>query len=171
MMTMLLVSSGVLAGLIVGWIVLLRSLFLFVIVKGASMAPTLHHQDRVLVLRTRVAGTIKKETIVLLDGRSIQQRPSSGASLIKRVVAVAGEIYPDPTTGDPAQPVEELPPLKERKSWQIPPGMIFVCGDNLVVSRDSREWGPVPLSAVQGVVIHMFKRAHPSPSRYPVTSR
>lgn len=164
MMTLLLVSFGVLAGLNLGGIVLLRSLFLFVIVKGASMAPTLHHQDRVLVLRTRAAGTIKKEAIVLLDASAIQQQPSPGTSLIKRVVAVAGEIYPDPATGDPVQLVDESPSLKERKSWQIPPGMIFVCGDNLVVSCDSREWGPVPLSAVQGVVIHTFKRA-----RYPVT--
>src|ERR1700730_8768159 len=41
-------------------IVLLRSLLLVVTVKGASMTPTLRHQDRVLVLRVRAARKIKK---------------------------------------------------------------------------------------------------------------
>jgi hypothetical protein len=33
---------------------------------------------------------------------------------------------------------------------QVPPGHIWLEGDNLIVSRDSREYGPVPLALVRG---------------------
>jgi signal peptidase I len=158
---LLLVSAGVLAGLIVGGIALLRSLLLFVTVKGASMTPTLRHQDRVLVLRARAVRKIKKGAIVLLDASALPNLPSPGTSFIKRVVAVAGETYTEPGTSLPLQPVDELSPLKETRRWLIPPGMVFVCGDHLAASSDSRAWGPVPLSIVEGVVIYHFKKQTP----------
>jgi inner membrane protease subunit 1 len=33
---------------------------------------------------------------------------------------------------------------------QVPPGHVWLEGDNLIVSRDSREYGPVPLALVRG---------------------
>jgi mitochondrial inner membrane protease subunit 1 len=35
----------------------------------------------------------------------------------------------------------------------VPPGHVWVQGDNLAVSRDSREYGPVPLGTVRGRVL------------------
>lgn len=86
-------------------------------------------------------------------------------SFIKRVVAVAGETYIDthidPGTSVPLKSVEKPSPLNETICWHIPPGMVFVCGDNLAASFDSRTWGPVPLNVIQGVVIHHFKKQTP----------
>jgi hypothetical protein len=36
---------------------------------------------------------------------------------------------------------------------QVPPGHIWVEGDNLIVSRDSREYGPIPLGLLRGRVM------------------
>ncbi len=35
----------------------------------------------------------------------------------------------------------------------VPEGHMWVQGDNLVLSRDSREYGPVPLALVKGRVV------------------
>lgn len=161
---LMLVSSGGLIGLFVGGMILLRSRLLFVTVKGWSMAPTLHPQDHVLVLRVRAAQKIKKGAIVLLDAAAIRHSASPDIFFIKRVVAVAGETYLDPGMSLPLPPVDERSSRKETRRWHISPGMVFVCGDHLAASSDSREWGPVPLSAIQGVVIYHFKKQTP-PSR------
>jgi hypothetical protein len=36
---------------------------------------------------------------------------------------------------------------------QVPPGHIWLQGDNLTMSRDSREYGPVPLAMLKGRVM------------------
>jgi hypothetical protein len=36
---------------------------------------------------------------------------------------------------------------------QVPPGHVWLQGDNLILSRDSREYGPVPLALVKGRVV------------------
>ena len=148
----IIVSAGILTGLLAGGIVLLRSRFLFVTVRGYSMAPTLQPQDHVLVWRVRAAKRITKGAIVLLNASAVRHRPSSRGPFIKRVVAIAGETYSDSGTSGP---------LEETKHWEIPTGMVFVCGDHLAASYDSRAWGPVPLGAITGVVIHHFKRQTP----------
>ena len=38
----------------------------------------------------------------------------------------------------------------------VPPDSIYVLGDNRVVSMDSRQWGPIPESAVQGRLLVTF---------------
>lgn len=154
---LMIVSAGALASLLAGGMVLLRSLFLFVTVRGQSMAPTLQPQDHVLARRVRLARKIKKGAIVLLDASAAQHLSPAPAAFIKRIVAVEGETYTDPDTSALLKSVEKPSPPRATRCWQIPPGMVFVCGDNLAASTDSRRWGPVPLSAIQGVVIHHFK--------------
>lgn len=63
-------------------------------------------------------------------------------NIIKRVAAVAGEkvtVY---------EPRGSLP-----SAVTVPPGHIWLEGDNLILSRDSREYGPVPLAMVRGRVL------------------
>ena len=155
----LIVSVAVLTGLMVGGIILLRSLFLFVMVSGWSMAPTLEPQDHVLVLHMWAARKIKKGSIVLLKNPAARHFSSPNATLIKRVVAVAGDVYTDPGTSVSLKSLDDQQSLNEggQRRWRIPPGMVFVCGDHLAASQDSRVWGPVPLSSIEGVVIYRFK--------------
>jgi len=45
-------------------------------------------------------------------------------------------------------------PLEYRQSYRfVPPGQIWVEGDNSTESRDSRNYGPVPLGLVRGRVV------------------
>ncbi|GHO45977.1 signal peptidase I [Ktedonospora formicarum] len=161
LLTPVLVSIGVFVGVIVCGILLMRSLFLFVTVQGGSMAPTLKPQDHVLVLRKGMTRKLKKDAIVLLKNLSEQHLlPSPEASFIKRIVAIEGETYIDTSSEKLPESLDEYHTLDElgRRHWRIPSGKVFVCGDNRVVSRDSRMWGPVSLSDIEGVVIHQFRR-------------
>ncbi|KAI8976795.1 peptidase S24/S26A/S26B/S26C [Pilobolus umbonatus] len=64
-----------------------------------------------------------------------------GRSVLKRIVGMPGDnICTDPT-------------IKERKYITVPQGHIWVAGDNLSNSTDSRVYGPVPLGLVRGRVI------------------
>jgi len=47
---------------------------------------------------------------------------------------------------------------------QVPPGHIWLEGDNLIVSRDSREYGPLPLALVRGRAVAQVSR-HTSPRK------
>lgn len=41
----------------------------------------------------------------------------------------------------------------ETKRRQVPEGHCWIVGDNLPASRDSRQFGPLPLALVQGKII------------------
>lgn len=123
-------------------------------VQARSMEPTYDPGDH-LLLRTWGA------TDTLPDRRSIVvvQAPD-GELLVKRVAAVAGDEVgiEDGLLVVDGVVVEE--PYLDRASMDgtwfgpvtVPRGQIFVLGDNRANSIDSRRFGPLPLSAVQGVV-------------------
>ena len=157
----ILLSVGVVIGLLVGGIVLLRSRFLFVTVRGYSMAPTLQPQDHVLVLRVQSAQKIAKGAIVLLDQSAAPSLALARGPFIKRVVAVAGETYTDSSPQFPMKSLDEPHAPNETRRWEIPDGMVFVCGDHLAASYDSRAWGPIPLSLIRGIVIYQFEKPTP----------
>lgn len=46
-----------------------------------------------------------------------------------------------------------------RSRMQVPPGHMWLQGDNLNVSRDSRDYGPVPLGLVKGRAVLQVGRA------------
>src|SRR5438105_1805420 len=72
--------------------VLLRTSLLIVTVQGESMAPTLHQGNRVLVLRTWLAGRPRKGQVVVVipPGESFM---GPAHFYMKRVVAVASESF------------------------------------------------------------------------------
>lgn len=111
-----------------------------VIVEGPSMEPTLHHKSWVMVTKAYwLVGALGKKDIVLLTDTG----PTG--YMIKRIYATAGDhvdranwpLKHDITQGD----------------YIVPPGHIFVVGDNRLQSQDSRDFGPVPLSNVLGKVV------------------
>jgi signal peptidase I len=131
------------------------------VVPTGSMLPTIQLHDQVLANKFiyRFRGP-ERPDIVVLDN-PMPHRPEEG-TLIKRVIAVggqtvdlrAGKVYVDGvalvepyTYGQPSDPLmgsSVMFPLK------VPVGSIWLMGDNRTQSQDSRWFGPVRLSAVQG---------------------
>ncbi|ODA83556.1 hypothetical protein RJ55_02070 [Drechmeria coniospora] len=62
---------------------------------------------------------------------------------VKRVVAMPGDYV---SLGTPGERGEE-------QMIQVPEGHCWIVGDNLPASRDSRQFGPLPLALVQGKII------------------
>lgn len=100
-----------------------RSRLLVVRVRGTSMEPTLHPDDRALAVRVRPARQPRRGEVVVC------RRPEllgGGRLLVKRVAAVAGDPLPDGRPGD-----------------RVPTGRVYVLGDNKM-STDSRHFGTLP---------------------------
>ncbi|MDW8105861.1 MAG: signal peptidase I [Armatimonadota bacterium] len=119
--------------------------FRIVVVNGPSMEPTYKDGDRLLMTNAYwLFGDIRKGDVVVII------RPN-GELLIKRVVALAGERIPD----------KYWTPLVYMMGGRVPEGHIFVVGDNLERSEDSRHIGAIPLSWVQGKIVGGWREALP----------
>ncbi|MEX2244020.1 MAG: signal peptidase I [Fimbriimonadaceae bacterium] len=112
-------------------------------VQGDSMEPTLHPGQRLLISKAYwLVGEIQRGDIVVI------QNPYEDEVIIKRVYRVGGESVDfqnvpsnwDLTQGD----------------YFVPKGSIYVLGDNIEVSQDSRAYGPFENTDVIGkvVVVH-----------------
>ena len=124
-------------------------------VEGASMEPTLHSRQYVVVdtLLPRARSVQRGEVIVFRYPRN------PDVEYVKRVVGLPGEVLAVAhgrvwIDGNPLQEayVRDLP----RYVWgpgRVPQGSVFVLGDNRNSSSNSHLWGPVPLSHVVGRAI------------------
>ncbi|GIL60043.1 hypothetical protein Vafri_14665 [Volvox africanus] len=115
-------------------------------VTGPSMLPTFGGQGDFVIAEavTPMWGQLKPGDVVICT------RPVDPAeSIIKRVVAVEGEevvLYPDRESS-------------EVRRLTVPPGHVWIQGDNLTQSLDSRQYGPVPKALVRGrVVFQVFPK-------------
>jgi signal peptidase I len=127
-----------------------RAAFVVVTVVGVSMLPTLRDGDRVLVAR-RWLRPVRRGAIVAARWQSVpvpdEERTDDGpqgpftrrppAWVIKRAAALGG----DPVSG------------WEGGDGTVPPGAVFLLGDNATASDDSRAFGPLPMRDVVGVVV------------------
>ncbi|MCM3572420.1 MULTISPECIES: signal peptidase I [Mesobacillus] len=141
-------------------------------VKGASMEPTLHSQERMFVTKI---GEPKRFDIVVFHA-------TEDKDYIKRVIGLPGDRveYKDDVLYINGKPYDE-PYLEENKkqvahgpltgsftlsetpvgSDVVPEGHIFVLGDNRRDSRDSRHIGAVPIDSIVGTtkfVYYPFKK-------------
>jgi signal peptidase I len=121
------------------------------VVYGHSMEPNLHTDQRLIIdkfsyrLKPPERGHV---VVVAVDG--------AAHPLIKRVIALPGEtvavgngrVYINGALLD--EPY--LPALRQPTygPQQVPPGHVFVMGDNRLDSRDSRAFGPVPVGEIIG---------------------
>jgi signal peptidase I len=128
------------------------------IVNGISMEPNFFSGERLLINKFwfHVAG--------LHDGEIVVFHPplQTSADFIKRVIATPGQtvamkngyVYLDGRRQ--AEPYLVKDGKNYHDDWtmapeRIPPGYIFVLGDHRARSEDSRYFGLVPISSVQGV--------------------
>ena len=122
-------------------------------IESGSMAPTLDAGERVLVeKRAYRASAPRRGDLVVFSA------PRSGETMLKRVVAVAGDtvgiedgrlvvngdVRREPYTDADAIDSVYFGPVKVR------PSHVFVLGDNRANSRDSRAFGAVPRRDVIG---------------------
>jgi len=158
-----------LASVLVG---LLFSLFIagVVVVHGHSMEPTLHNDERVLVLRTgpwmqrlgweafapgdivffpdptrKAAGVARLLSRHLLIKR-IVAGPGQRVDMHAGVLYVDGEARREPYLAGAFRGLGNVP------ATRVPAGDVYVMGDNRrpTASFDSRSFGPVPAGSVEG---------------------
>jgi len=134
-------------------VVIVRWQFLDVAtVSSDSMAPTVCTGDTVLVARLDHTGTVGVDDIVTFTS------PQDGGQTIKRVVAVAGQsvaIHDAELVVD-GRTVDE--PYVDHASIDgvyfgtvtVPEGTVFVLGDHRETSIDSRAYGPIPTTVING---------------------
>jgi len=125
-------------------------------VASDSMEPTVMEGTTVLVWRWQPAadGAAAGEIVVL-------RSPLDGHSVLKRVVAVAGQtvVIRDGVVLVDGAALDE-PYVDPRavdgtffRRVRVPVGHVFVLGDNRAVSVDSRDFGPVPVEDLTGSVL------------------
>jgi len=121
-------------------------------VYGHSMEPNLHTDQRLVVEKVsyRLHGPRRGDVVVL-------NIPNRGPELlIKRVIALPGETVEIREGGvyiNGRQLDEPYLSGETRGSYGplvVPPGHVFVMGDNRGASNDSRAFGPVPMEQIVG---------------------
>lgn len=137
-------------------------------VVSQSMFPTLNEGDRVLVWRIwprKWSRTwLRRGQVVLvwpwMSRTDNPWGPSRSqarfAPYIKRLVALGGDNLV--TRLSDLSPKDQESALSEHDStgkrvWHIPPGYVFVMGDNRPAFNDSLSWGPIPDWTVTGIVL------------------
>lgn len=143
-----------------------------------SMAPTLRQGDRILANKTRwrIENLDRSDVVVFRPpdhrDRNYIKRviglPGDRVAVVGKEVTVNGQLVPEVAgappgarqelRGDgPGQEGEHLTPAEaDRREQAVPPGMCYVLGDNRENSRDSREFGLVPLGDIIGVAEYIY---------------
>ena len=124
---------------------------------GPSMQPNLYPGYRMMTEKLSYRfHEPKRGDIVIVEP------PNGQGKLVKRVIGLPGEIIEsrDGHTFINGEQLDEpwvdnfggryLPPR------YIPPGYVFIIGDNRPVSYDSRMIGPVPIEDIKGRVIFIY---------------
>ncbi len=125
-----------------------------------SMTPTISPGDHLLLDRRAGAGAAVGDVVVVHD-------PLGDGLIVKRVVAVGGDTigFEDGILVRNGRPVDE-PYTTDFLDGvyygpdAVPPGQLYLLGDNRFDSEDSRNFGPVPADTVVG---HVAGRLFPSP--------
>ncbi|EEB08492.1 inner membrane peptidase complex catalytic subunit [Schizosaccharomyces japonicus yFS275] len=116
------------------------------VTAGPSMLPTLDYTGEIVLLNKwsgKFARNCKVGDLVVATKPSNAQQ-----SVCKRILGMPGDtVFVDPTISD--------------KTIKVPVGHVWLAGDNVVHSLDSRSYGPVPFGLVTAKVI---ARVWPKPT-------
>ncbi|CAN5547921.1 hypothetical protein BH11ARM2_BH11ARM2_15630 [soil metagenome] len=113
-----------------------------VVFLGGSMSPT--YADASVAWGTRDVGTLHRGDVVVVD--------TPVGRIVKRVALLAGDGYWEMRHGGDWFSVLEVVNTKHKVAERfvaVPPGQVFLVGDNRMISIDSRTFGPVPLENVR----------------------
>ena len=126
-------------------------------VHGQSMYPTFKGGEYVLVFRLAYRlGHPQRGDIVVFHPDTMSRE-----DYIKRIIGLPGDtvrvrqgvVY---VNGVPLDEPYIYEPPRYQGEWKVPPGYIFVLGDNRNNSRDSHTMGPVPLANVIGRAVFVY---------------
>jgi signal peptidase I len=129
-------------------------------VQGHSMEPTFHPGRWLLVRRLNWPSPPLRVGEVIVFKKD-------GEELVKRIVALPGERPPydseEALALAQSKARDEVPHFLEKVrslAAPVPAGQLYVVGDNLPVSDDSRAFGPIPQSTVLGRVLSWQEARH-----------
>ena len=120
--------------------VAVRRSLIVVDIHGTSMEPTYPGGSRLLAVRSTAT---PRGQVVVLRHRKRSGTPEASAYLIKRLAALPGDPVPENVRATVGVDV-------------VPAGQCVVLGDN-TDSVDSRSWGFVPLSDIEGRVLRVMR--------------
>ncbi|KAI9882524.1 MAG: translation elongation factor Tu [Watsoniomyces obsoletus] len=118
---------------------------------GPSMLPTIHVRDDFLIISRR---HVRGRDIRVGDVVSYWHPVEAHVSVVKRVIGMPGDFV-----------LRDTPGSDSDMMIQIPEGHIWVVGDSLSASLDSRIHGPIPLALVRGKVLYRLRLTEPHFSR------
>lgn len=136
-------------------------------VKGASMEPTLHSQERMFVTKI---GDVKRFDIVVFHAteekdyiKRVIGLPGDRVEYKDDMLYINGKLYKEPYLDESKKQITDGPltgsfTLSETPvgSEVVPEGHIFVMGDNRRRSKDSRHIGAVPIESIVGTTKFVF---------------
>ncbi|MGH3205180.1 MAG: signal peptidase I [Streptosporangiaceae bacterium] len=144
-------------------------------IPSGSMVPTLGVYDRVLVQKAFFSWhDVREGDIVVFSHPPLDNCPGPEGDLVKRVIALPGQtIYSSGNSiyvngrllAEPYLPKYDPlgPPIASRQHpYRVPPGELYVLGDDRSDSCDSRFWGPITGASIIGkVVLTFWHNGHP----------
>ena len=131
-------------------------------IPSASMLPTLKVHDYILVNKFIYEFCHPMRGDILVFYPPHLPEDSDKKDFIKRVIAIEGD---EITVRDGVvllngaaleEPYIAAPPVNDFGPHRVPPGHIFMMGDNRNNSDDSRSWGDLPLENVVGKAFLVF---------------
>ncbi len=144
------------------WLILTYA-FTFTQVRGQGMFPALKDGDLCVIFRTGLQQTLgdgfRKDDVVLYE--------VGGKRYIGRVAAIEGDkVTIGKNGGLSVNGVSQSSEIlfqtyargDEEYSAIVPNGCLFLLGDHRTDTKDSRDFGPIPLDSVEGKVITIMRR-------------